>query len=165
MGPISRYFLFLFNANTRKWRDGDSLLNSAGLAHQKSFAEVATRLLRNLLGQLGGEEQTLLFTNSCQNTTDLTNGEMQSRCYLCDHTKVLNLLLSCYYYYYWDTSCPSCLFCAGQGNSNSQTSALDWPDDLWGGGRAQDETAGGHVLFHRPSQSMLGIFSESVHLC
>lgn len=68
------------------------------------------------------------------------------------------------YYYYWDTSCPSCLFCAGQGNSDSQTSAPDWPDNLRGGGRAQDETAGSHILFHRPSQSMLGIFSESVHL-
>lgn len=155
--------MFLFNANTHKWRDGNSLLNSAGLTHQKSFAEVASRLLWDLLGQLGGEEQTLFFTNSCQNTTDLTNRGMQSRGYLRDHTKVLNLLRS-YYYYYWDTSCPSCLFCAGQGNSDSQTSAPDGPNDLWGGGRAQDETAGGHVLFHRPSQSMLGIFRESVHL-
>lgn len=69
-------------------RDGNSLLNSAGLTHQKSSAEVATGFLRNLLGQLGGEEQTFFFTNSCQNTTDLTNREMQSRCYLRNHATV-----------------------------------------------------------------------------
>lgn len=85
--------MFLFNANPLKWLDGNSLLNSAGLTHQKGFAEVATRLLRNLLGQLRGEEQTLFFTNSCQNTTDLTNREMQSRCYQCKHTR-----LSYHYY-------------------------------------------------------------------
>lgn len=95
---MSRYFLCLFNANTHKWRGGNSLLNSAGLTHQKSSAEVATGLLRNLLGQLGGEEQTLSFTNSCQNTTDLTNRQMQSRCYMSNHTKVLKLLLSYHYY-------------------------------------------------------------------
>lgn len=53
----------------------DSLLHSAGLAHQESFAEVATRLLADVLGELGWEEQTLLFTDRCQNTTDLKKKE------------------------------------------------------------------------------------------
>lgn len=47
------------------------LLHSAGLTHQKGFAEVATRLLTDLFGQLRWEEQTLLFTDRCQNITDL----------------------------------------------------------------------------------------------
>lgn len=49
------------------------LLHSAGLTHQKGFAEVATRLLTDLFGQLRWEEQTLLFTDRCQNITDLEN--------------------------------------------------------------------------------------------
>lgn len=49
------------------------LLHSAGLAHQKGFTEVATRLLRDLLGQLRWEEQTLFFTDRCQDVTHLAN--------------------------------------------------------------------------------------------
>lgn len=63
-----------------KWAYGNLLLYSAGLTHQKCFAQVTTGLLRNLLGQLGRKEQTLFFTNSCQNTTDLINREMEIRC-------------------------------------------------------------------------------------
>lgn len=51
----------------------NSLLYSAGLTHQESFTEVATRLLRDLLGQLRWEEQTLFLTNSSQDITDLAN--------------------------------------------------------------------------------------------
>lgn len=53
------------------------LLYSAGLTHQKGFAEVATRLVRDLLGQLRWEEQTLFFTDCCQNITDLANRKTQ----------------------------------------------------------------------------------------
>lgn len=49
----------------------DLLLHSAGLTHQKGFAEVATGLLTDLFGQLRWEKQTLLFTDRCQNITDL----------------------------------------------------------------------------------------------
>lgn len=52
---------------------GNVLLYSAGLAHQKGLAEVAPGLLRDLLGELRWEEQTLLFTDCCQNITDLVN--------------------------------------------------------------------------------------------
>lgn len=146
-----------------KRRGGNSLLHSAGLAHQKGPAEVAARRLRNLPGQLGRQVQTLFFTDGRQNTTDLPEGEAQSRRHQRSRTEVFTPLPSCQRCYS-DASCPACLFCAGQGNSDSQTSALDGPDDLGGGGGAQDEAAGGHVLFHRPSQSMLGVFSQSVHL-
>ena len=47
------------------------LLHPAGLAHQKGFAEVATGLLSDLFGQLRWEEQTLFFTDWCQNITNL----------------------------------------------------------------------------------------------
>ncbi len=60
---------------------------------------------------------------------------------------------------------PSCLFCARQRNSDGQTTAPNRPNDFRGGCGTQNETAGGHVLFHCPAQSMLGILCESVHLC
>lgn len=63
------------------------------------------------------------------------------------------------------TSTLSCLFCARQRNSDSQTTAPNRADDFGGGGGAQDETASAHVLFHCSAQSVLGIFRESVHLC
>lgn len=59
----------------------------------------------------------------------------------------------------------SYLFCAWQRNSDGQTTAPNWTDDFGGGVRVEDETAGGHVLFHCPTQSMLGILREPVHLC
>lgn len=51
----------------------NSLLYSAGLTHQEGFAEVATGLLRDLLGQLRWEEQTLFLTDSSQDITNLAN--------------------------------------------------------------------------------------------
>lgn len=57
---------------------GNILLYSAGLTHQKGFAEVTTRLLRDLLGKLRWEEQTLLFTDCCQNITDLVNRKAET---------------------------------------------------------------------------------------
>lgn len=51
----------------------DSLLNSAGFAHEQSFAEVAASLLTDLLGQLSRELQTLLLADSCQDTAHLAN--------------------------------------------------------------------------------------------
>lgn len=51
----------------------NSLLYSAGLTHQESFAEVATRLLRDLFGQLRWEEQTFFLTDSSQDIANLAN--------------------------------------------------------------------------------------------
>lgn len=68
----------------------NSLLYSAGLTHQESFAEVATRLLRDLLGQLGWEEQTLFLTDSSQDITNLAN--RKTYCWLlkcCHHSNML----------------------------------------------------------------------------
>lgn len=70
------YSIYRTNPQIMVWRNDDKLcdnllLHSAGLTHQKSFAEVAIRLLTDSLGKLRWEEQTLLFTNCCQNTTDL----------------------------------------------------------------------------------------------
>lgn len=61
--------------------------------------------------------------------------------------------------------CHYYLLCARQRDSDSQTTAPNWPNDFGSWSRAKDEAAGGHVLFHRPPQSVLGILSESVHLC
>ena len=51
------------------------LLHSAGLTHEQGFTEVATRLLRDLLGQLRREDQTLFFTDCTQNITHLKNSK------------------------------------------------------------------------------------------
>lgn len=75
---------------------GNVLLYSAGLTHQKGFAEVATRLLRDLLGKLRWEEQTLLFTDCCQNITDLVNRKTETwgilKCCLHCNKRVTHIL-------------------------------------------------------------------------
>lgn len=52
----------------------------------------------------------------------------------------------------------------GSSNSHAQTPTLDGRDDFTGGGTAEDESAGGHVLLHGPAESMLGILCQLVHL-
>ena len=53
----------------------------------------------------------------------------------------------------------------GCGNPDPEAAAADGRDDLASGVAAEDDSAGGHVLLHCPPESMLGIFSKSVHLC
>lgn len=57
--------------------EAGSLLDSAGLTHQQSFAQVPTGLLRNLPGQLGGQEQTLFFADGRQNATHLSDSQAE----------------------------------------------------------------------------------------
>lgn len=60
----------------------DSLLHSAGLAHQESFAEISARLLTDLLCQLGGELQAFLLADSRQDTAHLAiNGKRLLFCF------------------------------------------------------------------------------------
>lgn len=134
------------------------LLNSARLTHQKGFTEVATRFLTDLFCQLRWEEQTLFFTHRCQNVTHLGNRKNTE----IRRNKVTVVLAK------GDViKSPDdlYLFWARQRNSDSQTTTANRLDDLGGRGWAQDKTAGGHVLFHRATQSMLGVLCESVHLC
>lgn len=64
----------------------NSLLHSAGLAHQESFAEVAARLLRDLLSQLRRELQTFLLADGRQDTAHLANnGKRLKFCFSVDY--------------------------------------------------------------------------------
>lgn len=132
----------------------DSLLHSAGLAHQQSFTEVAAGLLRDLLGQLRRELQTLLLADSRQHTAHLANiGKWVQYCSSVDYHRT------------GKHSCPACLLCAGQGNPDGQATAPNRSDDLGGGGGAQDEATRAHVLLHGAAQCVLGVLCESVHFC
>ena len=49
-------------------------------------------------------------------------------------------------------------------NSHRQASASQGSDDFGGGIGAKNQPAGGHVLFHCPPESMLGILGQFIHL-
>ena len=54
-----------------KERESDLLLHSAGLAHQQRLAEVASRALADLPGELRGQGQALLLTHGRQDAAHL----------------------------------------------------------------------------------------------
>ena len=57
------------------------------------------------------------------------------------------------------------LFNLGRSHSHTKTPAAYGWDDLAGRVTAENDTARGHVFLHGPSQSMLSIPRQLVHLC
>ncbi len=56
------------------------------------------------------------------------------------------------------------LLCSRSRYADSQAATSDGRDDLTSGVATQDETTGCRVLFHGPSQRVLGLSRQLIHL-
>lgn len=158
--------MFSFNCNVRKKMV--SFATTYCCTRQASHIKSALRRLRPdfsliCLASSGGRTRPSFLQTDVRTLQTLKNkktAEKKGKSYLNEEKHKFQIM-----FISKSTPCPSHLFCARQRNSNRQTTAPNWPDDFGSRGGAENESAGGHVLFHRPTQSVLGILRQSVHLC